>query len=439
VGDVRAAKQVAVDALAAWQQPKRVAMQWSASNEPPQAAGSSSSSSTTSSTSGIQYASSWQRIVDFVAAETMAALRGGRLKQRRGGGSSSSSSSGSQGLVATGVADPVYLMPSEWLDELVGWQLGRRVKVCFNVLKSSKGKEGGSAGDQDEEEDISTTYADSKGRVEVMLQDSDGRRTDFNWGQEGDAHEVNMWKAMQDTLNSDDEDEEEDEEEDWVIEGDAGQGTISTTPWPGNPSITVQQALLGGLDDIMNGIFGINVNSSTGGGARPAATPAAAAAAASAGQAKAATTPAAATPAAAAAAAAASRGAGAAVTVGAVVQQAAGTKEPGPAAAPARGGGSSSSSSSSSNTPPTQSSRAAAVGPGAGGGGGQQALAQQATAQQPAPGAARGLKPCAWCGTQLPKLQKCSRCKRVGYCCKEHQVEHWPTHKQECAAASDAQ
>jgi hypothetical protein len=133
------------------------------------------------------------------------------------------------------------------------------------------------------------------------------------------------------------------------------------------------------------------------------------------------------------AAAGASRGAGTATTDEVLVlrEPAVPQAPPGPAAAPTQGG---SSASKGSNKLQTSSGAAVEAGAGA------EPQAQQAsTAQQPAPGAGKSLKPCAWCGTQLPKLQKCSRCRKVGYCCKEHQVEHWPTHKQQCAAASAAQ
>ena len=48
---------------------------------------------------------------------------------------------------------------------------------------------------------------------------------------------------------------------------------------------------------------------------------------------------------------------------------------------------------------------------------------------------------CAQCGAREaePKLFKvCSRCAGAAYCCKEHQTEHWPTHKAACKAASKA-
>ena len=30
------------------------------------------------------------------------------------------------------------------------------------------------------------------------------------------------------------------------------------------------------------------------------------------------------------------------------------------------------------------------------------------------------------------KLSKCARCQKVFYCGREHQIEHWATHKREC-------
>lgn len=37
---------------------------------------------------------------------------------------------------------------------------------------------------------------------------------------------------------------------------------------------------------------------------------------------------------------------------------------------------------------------------------------------------------CAEC--QQPADLKCSACKLVAYCCKEHQKQHWKTHKSLC-------
>jgi hypothetical protein len=35
-------------------------------------------------------------------------------------------------------------------------------------------------------------------------------------------------------------------------------------------------------------------------------------------------------------------------------------------------------------------------------------------------------------------FKRCSACKTIVYCCKEHQLEHWPAHKRECKAARKA-
>jgi hypothetical protein len=54
--------------------------------------------------------------------------------------------------------------------------------------------------------------------------------------------------------------------------------------------------------------------------------------------------------------------------------------------------------------------------------------------------AARGLHFCALhtCGAQevhASQFKRCSACLSVVYCCKEHQVQHWPAHKAACRAA----
>lgn len=38
---------------------------------------------------------------------------------------------------------------------------------------------------------------------------------------------------------------------------------------------------------------------------------------------------------------------------------------------------------------------------------------------------------CAVCGVR-EELKRCGRCKRVCYCCREHQKSHWKIHKTEC-------
>jgi hypothetical protein len=57
-----------------------------------------------------------------------------------------------------------------------------------------------------------------------------------------------------------------------------------------------------------------------------------------------------------------------------------------------------------------------------------------------AEGAARGLHTCALAGcaakeAHVSHFKKCGACKTVAYCCKEHQVEDWPSHKAACKAA----
>uniref|UniRef100_A0A0G4F783 MYND-type domain-containing protein n=1 Tax=Chromera velia CCMP2878 TaxID=1169474 RepID=A0A0G4F783_9ALVE len=48
------------------------------------------------------------------------------------------------------------------------------------------------------------------------------------------------------------------------------------------------------------------------------------------------------------------------------------------------------------------------------------------------------LKECALCGRKDASLLKCSRCGIAAYCGKEHQKEHWKTHKGECAQLQKA-
>jgi hypothetical protein len=57
--------------------------------------------------------------------------------------------------------------------------------------------------------------------------------------------------------------------------------------------------------------------------------------------------------------------------------------------------------------------------------------------------AAKGLHACALVSCAARELnagqhKKCSACRTVGYCSKEHQVEHWPQHKAACKAARAA-
>jgi len=39
---------------------------------------------------------------------------------------------------------------------------------------------------------------------------------------------------------------------------------------------------------------------------------------------------------------------------------------------------------------------------------------------------------CGYCGVESNKLKACSACKKVAYCSKEHQREHWKDHKKAC-------
>ena len=57
--------------------------------------------------------------------------------------------------------------------------------------------------------------------------------------------------------------------------------------------------------------------------------------------------------------------------------------------------------------------------------------------------ARRGLRSCglASCGAKeahVDHFKRCSACKTIVYCCKEHQLEHWPAHKRDCKAARKA-
>ena len=44
---------------------------------------------------------------------------------------------------------------------------------------------------------------------------------------------------------------------------------------------------------------------------------------------------------------------------------------------------------------------------------------------------------CACCGNAA-NLHFCGRCKKVAYCCVEHQKQSWPQHKAECKKLQDA-
>ena len=56
---------------------------------------------------------------------------------------------------------------------------------------------------------------------------------------------------------------------------------------------------------------------------------------------------------------------------------------------------------------------------------------------------APGLRSCtlAGCGAKeahLAQFKRCAACKAVVYCCCEHQVAGWPSHKRACKAARTA-
>ena len=58
-------------------------------------------------------------------------------------------------------------------------------------------------------------------------------------------------------------------------------------------------------------------------------------------------------------------------------------------------------------------------------------------------GLARGLHTCALAGcaakeAHVSHFKKCGACRTVAYCCREHQVEDWPSHKAACKAARKA-
>jgi len=55
--------------------------------------------------------------------------------------------------------------------------------------------------------------------------------------------------------------------------------------------------------------------------------------------------------------------------------------------------------------------------------------------------AAPGLRTCARCGAKEAHphhFKSCAACRTVVYCCREHQVEGWPSHKKACKAACKA-
>jgi hypothetical protein len=55
-------------------------------------------------------------------------------------------------------------------------------------------------------------------------------------------------------------------------------------------------------------------------------------------------------------------------------------------------------------------------------------------------GSGAGGKQCAYCGEVFAETKRCSLCKKVSYCSREHQKAHWKAvHKQECAGRSEQQ
>jgi hypothetical protein len=67
-------------------------------------------------------------------------------------------------------------------------------------------------------------------------------------------------------------------------------------------------------------------------------------------------------------------------------------------------------------------------------------LNQAAVAAAAAAASAPGLRTCALASCSAREqhpahFKSCGACKTVAYCCKEHQVEHWPSHKAACIAA----
>jgi hypothetical protein len=55
-------------------------------------------------------------------------------------------------------------------------------------------------------------------------------------------------------------------------------------------------------------------------------------------------------------------------------------------------------------------------------------------------GSGAGGKRCAYCGEVFAETKRCSLCKKVSYCSREHQKAHWKAvHKQECAGRAEQQ
>jgi hypothetical protein len=67
-------------------------------------------------------------------------------------------------------------------------------------------------------------------------------------------------------------------------------------------------------------------------------------------------------------------------------------------------------------------------------------LNQAAVAAAAAAASAPGLRTCALASCSARQqhpahCKSCGACKTVAYCCREHQVEDWPSHKAACIAA----
>jgi hypothetical protein len=64
------------------------------------------------------------------------------------------------------------------------------------------------------------------------------------------------------------------------------------------------------------------------------------------------------------------------------------------------------------------------------------ATMKAADAAAVAPGLRRcGLASCSTRELHPDHFKTCAACRKVAYCCKEHQAEHWPDHKAACKAA----
>jgi hypothetical protein len=67
-------------------------------------------------------------------------------------------------------------------------------------------------------------------------------------------------------------------------------------------------------------------------------------------------------------------------------------------------------------------------------------MRQRISAAAEADLAAGRLQQCALAGcatyeSHVSQFKRCGACRTVAYCCREHQVEDWPSHKAACKAA----